>query len=56
MDWLFSAEKIWAWEAEKAFRVLKEQNMDVVRSGSVGSAKGHSRLLDEKTTAHVDSV
>lgn len=56
MDWLFSASKPWAWEAEKTFRILKEQNSDVIRSGSVVSTKTHGQSKDEKAVAHLDSV
>lgn len=54
MDWLFSANKPWAWEAEKNFRRLKEQNPQMVRTGSFAA---ESRPRDaEKGAIHVDQV
>lgn len=55
MDWLFSADKPWAWEAEKNFKLLKEQNPDIVRSGSVVSINEYN-LGKEKASTHVDRV
>lgn len=53
MDFLFSANKPWAWEAEKQFKLLKEQSASLVRAGSLSVESGHDA---EKGATHVDSV
>jgi MFS family permease len=44
MDLLFAADSPWNWEAEKNFRILKEQNPDLVQA----AARGHS-VVDPET-------
>lgn len=53
MDFLFSADKPWAWEAEKNFKLLKERNPRLVRSGSLAMEPGHDA---EKGAVHIDQV
>jgi len=53
MDFLFSADKPWAWEAEKNFKLLKEQNPYVARSGSLSVEPSYDA---EKGAMHVDHV
>ncbi len=44
MDLLFAADSPWNWEAEKNFRLLKEQNPDLVQAAQ----RGHS-VIDPET-------
>lgn len=44
MDLVFAADSIWNWDAEKNFKILKEENPDLIqaarRKGSVARASG----------------
>ena len=44
MDLVFAADSIWNWEAEKNFKILKEQNPELVQAAQ----RGHS-VLDPET-------
>ena len=44
MNLLFAADSIWNWEAERNFKILKEQNPDLVQAAE----RGHS-VVDPET-------
>ena len=53
MDMLFAAEKPWAWEAERNFAILKEQNPLMVggeRQGSVDLEKRRALAVHAEHT------
>lgn len=54
MDFLFSSPSPWAWEAEKAFKLSKEQNPDIVRRSSIAS--NIDSPTGEKGGVHVDNI
>lgn len=59
MNFLFSSPKPWAWEAEKAFMLRREENPEIVRRSSVVSTidrRGSTASAGEKGYAHVDNV
>jgi hypothetical protein len=59
MDFLFSSPKPWAWEAEKAFKLRKEESPDIVRRSSIVSmtSRRHSNSsLQEKGSVHLDNI
>ena len=44
MDLVFASDSIWTWEAEKNFKILKEQNPQLVQA----ARRGHS-VVDPET-------
>ena len=56
MNWLFSASTPWAWDAEKNFKLLKEQTPNVARSASITSYTGYRAGDVEKTGMHIDNA
>jgi hypothetical protein len=59
MDMLFASPSPWAWEAEKNFKILKEQNSGMVSLTNPDAERRRSLVTSlehgEKVT-HVDQV
>lgn len=54
MNFLFSSDKPWAWEAEKNFKLMKQQNPHITRSGSLSAeVPDHDA---EKGAVHIDQI
>lgn len=53
MNFLFSADSPWAWEAEKNFKMLKEQTPRVARSASLST---EVMADEEKAAEHIDTI
>lgn len=56
MDMLFAADSPWVWDAERNFKLLKQQNPDLVTSGRRVDGDVEAPMKESQVPTHVEHL